>query len=113
MKTLEHIKSELEFLKPILRERFNVKTMEIFGSYARNQASEKSDIDLLITYTTKNYDHSTVYALKKYLGRKLEIKVDVVTKDFLNPNIKDQVLKEAVPVWAKTKLETLHFTLNK
>jgi predicted nucleotidyltransferase len=98
MKSLEEVKSQIENIRPTLQKRFNVNTIEIFGSYARNQASEKSDVDLLITYSTINYDHSTVYALKKYLRRKLGLKVDVISKEFLNPHIKDQVLKEAVPV---------------
>ncbi len=98
MKSLEQVKSQIEALKPVLQERFNVKTIEIFGSYARNEASEKSDIDLLITYLTNDYDHSVVFALKSYLRRKLGLKVDVISKEFLNPNIKDQVLKEAVMV---------------
>jgi predicted nucleotidyltransferase len=98
MKSLEEVKSQIESLKPTLQERFNVKTIEIFGSYARNEASEKSDIDLLITYSTINYDHSTVYALKNYLRRKLGLKVDIISKEFLNPHLKDQVLKEAVPI---------------
>jgi predicted nucleotidyltransferase len=74
MKSLEEVKSQIETLKPILQERFNVKTIEIFGSYARNEASEKSDIDLLITYSTIDYDHSTVYALKNYLRTKLGLR---------------------------------------
>jgi predicted nucleotidyltransferase len=98
MKSLEELKSQIESLKPTLQERFNVKTIEIFGSYARNEASEKSDVDLLITYSTINYDHSTVYALKNYLRRKLGLKVDIISKEFLNPHLKDQVLKEAVPI---------------
>ena len=75
-----------------------METIDIFGSYARNEASEKSDIDLLITYSTNSYDHSTIYALKNYLRRKLGVKVDIISKEFLNPHIKDQVLKEAIPV---------------
>jgi predicted nucleotidyltransferase len=96
--SLEQVKLELQTLKPTLKKRFKVETIDIFGSYARNEASEKSDIDLLITYSTRDYDHSTVYALKNYLRRKLHIKVDIISKEFLNPHIKDQVLKEAVSV---------------
>jgi predicted nucleotidyltransferase len=40
----------------------------------------------------------TVYDLKNYLQRKLGIQVDIVSKKFLNPIIKDRVLQEAVPV---------------
>lgn len=96
--SLEEVRLEIQALKPTLKRRFQVETIDIFGSYARDEASEKSDIDLLVTYSTKEYDHSTVYALKNYLRRKLRIKVDIVSKKFLNPHIKDQVLKEAVPV---------------
>jgi uncharacterized protein len=96
--TLQDIKQQLQILKPTLKKRFKVETIDIFGSYARNEASEKSDVDLLITYSTNDYDHATIYALKNYLRRKLGVKVDVISKEFLNPHIKDQVLKEAIPV---------------
>ena len=39
MKSLEQIKLQIELLKPTLQKHFNVKTIEIFGSYARNEAS--------------------------------------------------------------------------
>jgi predicted nucleotidyltransferase len=40
----------------------------------------------------------TIYDLKQYLKRKLKLKVDVISKEFLNKYIKDQVLKEALAV---------------
>jgi uncharacterized protein len=52
MRLLEEIKTELEMLKPTLKKRFKVETIDIFGSYARNEANENSDIDLLVTYAT-------------------------------------------------------------
>jgi predicted nucleotidyltransferase len=55
MKTLEEIKAELETLKPTLKKRFKVETIDIFGSYARKQATEKNDIDLLVTYSTTTF----------------------------------------------------------
>ena len=98
MRTLPEIKAELETLKPTLKKRFKVETIDIFGSYARNEADENSDIDLLVTYVTPDYDYFTIIGLKNYLKRKLHVKVDVVSKEFLNRHIKDEVLKEAVPV---------------
>jgi uncharacterized protein len=98
MRTLEEIKTELETLKPTLKERFKVQTIDIFGSYARKQANEKSDVDLLVTYSTTDYDYFTILDLKNYLRRKLHMKVDIVSKEFLNKHIKDEVLKEAIPV---------------
>jgi predicted nucleotidyltransferase len=98
MKTLEEIKAELQTLKPTLKKRFKVETIDIFGSYAREQATEKSDIDLLVTYSTTDYDYFTILGLRNYLRRKLHMKVDIVSKEFLNRHIKDEVLKEAIPV---------------
>ena len=98
MKSLEEIKAELETLKPTLKKRFKVETIDIFGSYARKQANEKSDIDLLVTYSTTDYDYFTILGLRNYLRRKLHMKVDIVSKEFLNKHIRDEVLKEVIPV---------------
>ncbi len=97
MKSLQEVKKELELLMPTLKKRFKVETIEIFGSYARGEQSETSDVDILVTYS-QMISFFTVYDLKKYLERRLKIKVDIVSKKFLNPNIKDKVLQEAVPV---------------
>ena len=98
MKTLEEIKSEIEILKPTPKKRLKVETIDIFGSCAREQADEKSDVDLLVTYSTTDYDYFTILCLRNYLGRKLHLKVDVVSKEFLNKHIAENVLKEAIPV---------------
>jgi predicted nucleotidyltransferase len=98
VRSLEEVKEQLQTLKPTLKKRFGVETIDIFGSYARNQANEKSDIDLLVTYCTTDYSYFTIISLKNYLRRKLRVKVDVVSKEFLNKHIKDAVLKEAIPV---------------
>ncbi len=97
-KSLSAVKQQLRLLKPTLCKRFNVETIEIFGSFARDEATEGSDVDLLVTYATNSYDHSTVFALRNYLRRKLGVNVDVVSKQYLNPNIRENVLKEAIPV---------------
>lgn len=94
---LEDVKQQLQELKPTLRKRFKVESIEIFGSYARSEQTEKSDLDILVTYS-EMVDLLLVAGLRRYLRRKLHIKVDVVSKEFLNKHIKDQVLEEAVSV---------------
>ena len=96
-RNIDEIKVELQQLKPTLKERFKVETIDIFGSYARGEQNEESDIDILVSYCG-HVSFFTVYDLKNYLQRKLHVKVDIVSKKFLNPYIKSQVLKEAVPV---------------
>jgi predicted nucleotidyltransferase len=94
---LEYVKKQLQELKPTLRKRFKVDSIEIFGSYARSEQTEKSDLDILVTYS-EMVDLLLVAGLRRYLRRKLHMKVDVVSKEFLNKHIRDQVLEGAVLV---------------
>ena len=97
MKSVHELKKELELLKPTLKNRFKVETVEIFGSYARGEQTDASDVDLLVTYSQMT-SFFTIYDLEKFLQRKLGVRVDVVAKKFLNPHLKDKVLQEAVSV---------------
>ena len=99
MKTLDEIKAELELLKPILKEKFQVETIGIFGSYCRNEQKTKSDIDILVTFAQPNdIDLLDFIELKRFLSRKLKTKVDVVQKHTLKQRIKDKILQETVYV---------------
>ena len=99
MRTLEEIRAELKILKPIIRERFQVDTIGIFGSYSRGEQNEKSDIDLVVTLVEPNsFDLLDLIALKRYLRRKLKSKVDVGLKRSLNEEIRERVLRETVYV---------------
>jgi len=96
-RSLDEVKQQLQALKPTLKKRFKVETVDIFGSYARGEQTEKSDIDILVTYS-EGADLLLVAGRRSYLRRKLHVKVDVVSKKYLNPVIKDHVLSEAIPV---------------
>ena len=49
-RSLDEVKRQLQALKPTLKKRFKVESVDIFGSYARGEQTEKSDIDILVTY---------------------------------------------------------------
>ncbi len=51
MKTISEIKRQLETLKPILKEKYQVENIGIFGSYTRGEQTRKSDIDILIEFS--------------------------------------------------------------
>ncbi|MFB3888835.1 MAG: nucleotidyltransferase family protein [Candidatus Bathyarchaeia archaeon] len=96
-KSLEEVKQQLQTVKPMLKKRFKVETIDIFGSYARGSQTENSDLDLLVTWSVPE-DLFLIYDLRQYLRRKLGVKVDIIAKEFLNKHIREQVLEEAVPV---------------
>jgi hypothetical protein len=54
MKTLEEIKAQLEKLKPILKERYQVETIGVFGSYSRGEQKKGGDVDILVTFAEPN-----------------------------------------------------------
>lgn len=99
MKTLDEIKIQLELLKPVLKEKFQVETIGIFGSYSQGQQNQKSDVDILVTFSKPNdIDLLDFIALKQFLNRKLKTKVDLVEKDALKTQIKGKILQETIYV---------------
>lgn len=97
MKKIAEITSSLEKLKPILKRRYQVETIGVFGSFARGEDTSKSDVDILVEFSEPNtIDLFDFIRLEEFLSQKLGIKVDLVTKKALKPMIKDQILKETV-----------------
>jgi predicted nucleotidyltransferase len=91
------IKRKLERLKPVLRERYQVETIGFFGSYARGEQNQKSDIDILVEFVEGNsIDLFDFIELEDFLTKKLGIKVDLATKKALKPLIREKILKETI-----------------
>ena len=77
-----------------LAARYGVTHVRVFGSVARGEATENSDIDLLVRKTTAWSLLDRIrfqQALERLLGRP----VDVVTERTLHPRIRERVLREA------------------
>ncbi len=77
--------------------RRGASNVRIFGSVARGEERQNSDIDFLVDFApeTSLLTHAgLVVDLQKLLGRK----VDVVRAKSLKPRLKDSVLSEAVPL---------------
>jgi predicted nucleotidyltransferase len=99
MKTLAETKNLLESLKPVLKEKFQVDTIGIFGSYSQGQQKQTSDVDLLVTFIEPNtIDLLDFIGLKQFLRRKLKVKIDLVEKKALKARLKDRILEETIYV---------------
>ena len=85
--------------KDILRiaSKYGARNIRIFGSLARGEAREDSDIDFLVDLEPGRslFD---LGGLLMDLQKLLAQKVDVVTEKGLRPRIRDRVLKEALPL---------------
>ena len=99
MKSLKEIKRQLKVLNPVLKKNFSVKTLELFGSYVRGEQTEKSDLDVLVTFSEpNNVDLFKFIELRLFLKDNLGVDVDLIEKDTLKPRLKGQILEEAIKV---------------
>lgn len=95
MKTLAEIKDRLLQQKQILKEKYQVKRVGIFGSYARSEQTQKSDVDILVDYEEAPSLFSLL-ELEYYLEEVLNSKVDLVTRNGIKPQLKETILNEVV-----------------
>jgi hypothetical protein len=97
MKTLKQITATLEALKPLLRERFGVEAIGVFGSYSRGEQTGKSDVDVIVIFSEDaRVGFFRFLELEEFLSKKLGVRVDLVTKNALKPFIKERILRETV-----------------
>ncbi len=77
--------------------KYGARNVRVFGSVARGEADEQSDIDLLVEFEPNRslLDHAGLWVeLQELLG----VKVDVVSERGLKPRIRQRVLQEAIPL---------------
>ena len=82
---------------PELRRRFAVRSLKVFGSVARDEATETSDVDILVEFAPQ-----ARVGLFKFLELKTELeallgtKVDLVTPDAIKRRMRERILGEAI-----------------
>lgn len=83
--------------KPELVRRFGVSDLALFGSTARDEAKEGSDIDVMVEFdgrsTSKRY-----FGVQFYLEDLLECRIDLVQKDVVRPELKPYIEKDLIHV---------------
>jgi hypothetical protein len=81
----------------ILSEHYGVKSLALFGSVARDEASANSDVDLLVDFD-RPVGLFGLFALQDYLETILGCSVDLGTPNSLKPRIREKVLSESMYV---------------
>jgi predicted nucleotidyltransferase len=77
--------------------RHGATEVRVFGSLARGEGSQDSDLDLLVTLG-KGRSLLDLVGLKQDLEDLVHRRVDVVTERALSPYLRERVLSEAVPL---------------
>jgi predicted nucleotidyltransferase len=80
-----------------LTKQFGVKSLLLFGSVARNEATSASDVDLLVEFD-RPVGYFGLFALQDYLEKLLGCPVDLGTIDSLKAYVKEHVMGELIRV---------------
>jgi predicted nucleotidyltransferase len=93
--TKEYIINYLSEHKNEFSKKFGITKLGLFGSYARGEATNNSDIDILVELEnnlTDIYDKKTNF--RKTLENYFNLKVDIAREKYLKPLAKDEILRE-------------------
>ena len=96
MKTKEEIVDALKALKPLLMDSFKVRSIALFGSYARGDQTESSDVDVIV-----DVDSSIGLGfvdLADLIENRLGIPADVIPADGIKPRYREFITKDLLYV---------------
>jgi predicted nucleotidyltransferase len=92
-KILDILEDEIPFIK----KAYQVSKIGLFGSYAREEQTDESDVDLLIEFV-KPISFFTLFKLENYLSDKLGVKVEIVTPRALKELIIPTIMRDVIYV---------------
>ena len=87
------LKQEFSYLK----SKYYVKKIGIFGSFAKDEQRETSDVDIIVDFS-RPIGFFLFLQLEDYISEKLGMKVDLVTPEALKPLLKEEILEETIYV---------------
>ncbi len=96
MTSLSNIKNKLKILKPILQAKYPLEAIAVFGSYARNEQNEQSDIDIMVALNDKIGIEFIAMAneIEDYLG----IETDVISRKGIKPRYFEFIKQDLIYV---------------
>ena len=97
MKDIEEIRKILDDNKVQFKKKYKVEAIGVFGSYIKNRQTKKSDLDVLVEFNSP-IDFFDYLEFEDYLTNLTGVKVDLVMKRALKPNIGKDILKEVIYV---------------
>jgi uncharacterized protein len=97
MKTADEIRGIVRREQALLADKYGVKVVGLFGSYARAQQGEGSDVDLLVDIV-RPVSLLELVGAELHLSDVLGIKVDLVPKRDVREELREAILEEAIAI---------------
>ncbi|MHA1310703.1 MAG: nucleotidyltransferase family protein [Candidatus Helarchaeota archaeon] len=79
----------------LLKKKYKVKDIGLFGSYSRDTQTEESDIDLLVNFL-EPIDFFELFELEEFLSNLLGAKVEIITPNAIKKIIKPYILRDII-----------------
>ncbi len=90
----DHILALLGENHQLMKSRFSVRSIGLFGSCVRNEVTTGSDIDVLVEFDDPTYDN--YMDLKSFLEDLFKANVDLVLADTIKPRLQPYIVNEVV-----------------
>ncbi|WP_024787469.1 MULTISPECIES: nucleotidyltransferase family protein [unclassified Lebetimonas] len=92
-KVLEYLKENKEYF----RKKYGIKKIYLFGSVARGEDNENSDIDIMVEFISdKFHTFDNYFDLKYKLEDKFKRKIDLATKEMIREKLKKNIYKDII-----------------
>ncbi len=92
-----HALQILNKVKPIIVEKFGVTKLALFGSTARDEASDNRDVDILVSFDGPA-NSARYFGVQFYLEDTLGCRVDLVTDKAVRSQLRPFIEREAIDV---------------
>src|SRR5436305_15112967 len=92
-KTVDRYIHALRQLLPELAQKYHVSSLEVFGSFVRDEQTSESDLDVLVTFS-KTPGLLRFISLENFLGDMLGVKVDLVMKTAMMHHIGQRIMSK-------------------
>ena len=82
----------------MFREKYGITALYLYGSFSKDAATDSSDIDLMIDVPRKYKKYKNYREMKYFLQEIFKREVDLVYRDSLNPDIKEEIEEETLEI---------------
>ncbi len=88
----------LEQRKDDFLKKYSIEKIGLFGSFANNNETLKSDIDIVYETSTKDLTFIQLFQIEEELKKQFNRNIDLVNIKYMNPLIKRKALKDMIYV---------------
>ena len=96
--SLDEIVAYLKNNKRLLHDRFGVIRLGVFGSFARDNQTKSSDIDMVVEFEKNKKNIHSFLSLKRFLEKELSRKVDLGFEHTLKPIVRENIREKTTYV---------------